>query len=156
MIPAMPSKRRAPATQMLMQSLHRTPAAPWTFRLYLGANGRNDFTKWDAALSAAGKARRNGSMRFLRAEPPQRWDRPHASALGNHVYVIRFHDQTGFKHRLFGYFDLEHHAFVICVIGYEQGDKYHPDDYEKRTERCRDEVSLGFNQRTVECPWPVA
>lgn len=36
-----------------MQSPHRTPPAPWSFRLHLGPNGRNDFTKKNA-LNAAG------------------------------------------------------------------------------------------------------
>ena len=151
----MPKKPRAQSPQVLMHSPVRTPDTPWEFRLYLGPGGRNAFTKWDNGLSAAGRARRNTAMKFLRVEPPQRWDRPHASSLGHNVYVIRFKDQTGFQHRLYGYFDLQHHAFVICETGYEKDSVYFPSGYIERTERCRTDVSMDFNGRTTICPWPL-
>ncbi len=94
-------------------------------------------------------------MKFLAQQPAKSWSRPKASPLGNNSYVIRFMDETGFNHRLFGFFDLSNHVFVICFAGYEQNDQYHPSDYEDRLEKCRREVSMDFDGRTTACTWPV-
>ena len=138
-----------------MHSSWRTPAVPWAIRLYLTETGRNDFSKWNASLSTKGRARRDSNIKFLRFQPEERWRRPEAAALGNHASVIHFQDETTFQHRLFGYFDLENHAFVICVVGFEQGNKYHPKDYEQRIQQRRASVGDAFNKRTIPCPWPV-
>ena len=145
----------APTGGILMHSPLRTPP-PWAFRLFVAENGRNDFIDWDARLSQAARARRASTMKFLRVQPEARWSRPHASPIRNNSYVIRFHDETGAQLRLFGFFSLEHHAFVICVIGREVGDKYYPKDYEERIARCKAVAQPAFHERTVDCPWPMA
>ena len=149
-------RRKEPVPQAVMLSSVRPPDAPWAFRLYVSESGRNDLNKWDAGLSEVGRARRSSSMKFLRTEPPQRWDRPHASSLGHNVYVIRFRDQTNFQHRLFGYFDHPNHAFVICVSGFEKDSAYHPDDYVERVDACRLAATVDPRKRTVACTWPIA
>ncbi len=94
-------------------------------------------------------------MRFLREHPCEHWERPKASPLKNNSYVIRFKDENGTEHRLFGFFHLTNHVFVICFAGTERDSKYYPVDYEKRLARLRIEVSDSFKERTVDCPWPV-
>ncbi len=153
---AMPSRREPAQKQTLMLSVSRAPDSPWVFMLYVSQSGKNEFTAWNASLSAAGKARRNAALKFLRVQPEQRWARPYASFIGHHGYVIRFKDETGFQHRLFGFFDPTHHSFVISVIGFEQNDVYHPKDYVKRTTERRVDVLADYGQRTVDCPWPVS
>lgn len=153
---AMSKKPSGPAPASVMHSTLRTPHTSWAFRLWLSPSGRNELSKWDAKLSTQGKARRNTAMKFLRVQPAERWSRPQASPLSDHVYVIRFHDETHSQHRLFGYFDLDHHAFVICFAGNEKDGVYHPADYVQRTIRCRQELSGHFSERTVECSWPIA
>lgn len=155
-MPYMPKvKRRSEPKAVVMLSPLRSPSAPWAFRLYIGQSGRNRLQDWSERLSVKARAKRDSTMKFLRVQPEQRWSRPQASPLGNHVYVIRFTDETGKQHRLFGYFALEHHAFVICLAGFEKDGRYQPKDYEERTKQCRVEVDPDCLGRTVECPWPV-
>lgn len=137
-----------------MQSALRTPSPPWTFRLYLSPSGRSELDKWDRRLSASGKASRDVNMRFLSHQPLERWTRPHASPVGDHVYVIRFHDESRSQHRLIGYFAPEYRSFVICVAALEQDNQYHPADYVDRTIQCRASIGSAFIERTAPCPWP--
>jgi len=140
---------------VLLQSTARTPDAPWNIRLFITSTDRNELAIWDSTLSVKGRARRDVAIKFLRVQPSTRWSRPQSSPLGDNCYVIRFKDQTGFQHRLFGYQDIKHHAFVICFEGYEQNDEYHPADYAERIKQCRTEVGDLFDERTVECEWPI-
>lgn len=150
----MPAKHRA-SPQVLMQASVRSPSTPWNILLLRDEDGRNRLEEWSAGVSLTGHARRDTTIKFLRAEPQMRWDRPHASSLGNNAYVIRFKDQTGYQHRLFGFFSLVHHAFVICLAGYEVGSKYHPTDYAKRVEKCRALGSDALAKRLAKCPWAI-
>lgn len=140
---------------MLLHSPLRTPHKPWQFLCYITAGGRNDFTKWDAKLSVKARAKRDVAMRYLRVQPPERWNRPLASSLGNHLYVIHFSDENGTAHRLCGFFDLQNHAFVICVTIVEKDGKYNPQDYEKRTLDARTQVARAFAQHTAPWPWRI-
>ncbi|WP_431107626.1 hypothetical protein [Variovorax paradoxus] len=139
----------------LLKGSKKPPFTVWEFRLWLTATGRNEHAKWDSELSKKGRARRNVSMKFLRDKPAAQWSRPEASPLGDHVYVIRFKDENGTQHRLFGYHDLDHHAYVICFEGFEKDHVYHPPNYEERVRKCRSDIKGQFDQRTIVCPWPV-
>jgi hypothetical protein len=92
-------------------------------------------------------------MKFLAQQPSDRWSRPHASPLKNHSYVIRFKDENGAQHRMFGFFARQHHTFVICFAGHEKDNKYHPPDYEARVAKCKSLVELDFKKRTTDCDW---
>lgn len=79
-------------------------------------------------------------MQHLETKPSHYWERPHASPLGNHIYVIRFRSTQG-QFRLFGHHDNELRAFVKTLHGTEKGGKYVPSNYEaianRRMEECR-------------------
>lgn len=136
--------------------LHRTthaPDQPWEIRCYVKER-RNDFEKWHAGLSVTGKARLAITLKYLCVRAESDWQRPHASTAGDHLGVIRFKDENRTQHRLTGYFDLAHHAFVICVAGIEKDGVYAPPDYEKRASACRESVGQYFDKRTSPWPWP--
>ena len=138
-----------------MQSTLRAPAIPWRFRLLIAESGKNEFNAWDRGLSAKARAKRDTNIRFLSEQPCERWERPTASPLGHNSYVIRFKDENGTEHRLFGFFHTENHVFVICFPGTERDSQYYPADYEERLARLRGEISAKFAQRTVDCSWPI-
>src|SRR4051812_23098902 len=101
-------------------------APSWKFRCYVNARGEDIIDNWLERVSVVGKANLDRTLEHLRVQPKDRWSRPHASPLGDHVYVIRFKDQNRTQHRLFGYFDDQHSAFVISVPGIERDDVYEP------------------------------
>lgn len=140
---------------MLLQSTAKAPQIPWSFRCYVSSTGRNEFEKWHRSLSPTGRAKLATRLRYLREQPAERWRRPDAVALKNHVCVIHFQDENRKQHRITGYFDIEHHAFVMCVIGFEKDDEYHPSDYEEKANACRASVGTRFGERTVGWPWPI-
>lgn len=113
-----------------------------------GSNGRSVVERQDAELSKTGKARRDVEIAYLRQQPLTRWTRPHASSLGDHLYVIRFRDENRKQHRMFGFADIPHHLFVICLTGYEKDNVYHPHDYIDRVKRCRDDIGPRIDERT--------
>lgn len=156
------SKKPAPAPapalsdfERLLQGSLKPVFAVWEFRLWLTESGRNDHEKWNSGLSATARARRDMNMRFLRDKPATLWERPDASPLGDNLYMIRFKDENGSQHRLFGYHDLKNHAYVICFEGFEKDNVYHPTDYKERIRKCRSDIEGQFNERTIVCPWPV-
>lgn len=138
---------------MLLHSKTRPPLQPWKFLHYLSKSGRNDIAAWDVDLSKKARANRNTAMRYLKVQPSDRWSRPLASPLGDHLYVIHFRDENGSAHRLCGFFDADHHAFVICVTIIEKDGKYKPENYEQRTNQARANVAGAFEQRTTSCDW---
>jgi hypothetical protein len=138
---------------MLLQSSARSPEFPWAYYWYLTDSGRNNFIKWDARLSTTAKVKRNTAMKYLRVQPLSRWSRPEASSLGNHIYVIHFNDENRTSHRICGFVDLEHHAFVICATMIEKDGAYHPADYETKTLSAQINVQGNFGKHTLACPW---
>ena len=136
---------------MLLHSTEKPPEKPWAFLWYLTDSGRNNLVKWDTGLSTKAKVNRNTAMKYLRVQPLSRWSRPEASPLGNGLYVIHFKDENSTAHRLCGFIDHEHHAFVICVTIIEKDGKYNPDDYETRTLTAKRKVQGDFNKHTAVC-----
>lgn len=138
---------------MLLQSHQKAPETPWIIYWYLTGTGRNNFTKWDKNLSIKGRVKRNTALKYLRVEPLSRWVRPETSPLGNLLYVIHFTDENRTAHRMCGFIDLAHHAFVICVTMIEKDGTYNPNNYEARTLSAKLDVQADFDKRTLECPW---
>ena len=141
--------------EALLEQPVKAVVSVWEYRLYVTPSGRNDIAKWDAKLSARARAKRNTNMKFLRDKPATQWSRPSASPISDNVYVIRFKDENGSEHRMFGYHDLQYHAFVICFEGYEKDNVYYPTDYEERVKKFRTEIAGKFDERTIACTWPV-
>jgi len=140
---------------MLMQSPLRSPAEPWEIRCFLKESGRNEAEKWHLALNKRMQVRLRTHLNHLRFQPEQRWTRPDAAALGDHLCVIHFKDENRTQHRLTGYFDIKNHAFVICVYGFEKDGVYTPQDYADKTRQCREDVGNDFQQRTAVWPWRI-
>lgn len=141
---------------MLLQSRLRTPHRPWAIRCLASTQRWADYAKWyERALTVKGRAKLATTLRYLVTEPSERWMRPKAVVLKDHVAVIHFSDENGMQHRITGYFDRKHHAFVMCVFGHEKDDQYQPGDYEERTLRDRSEVAGAFEQRTVAWPYEL-
>lgn len=140
---------------MLLHSPLRSPEQPWSIRCHLRAGGRNDVIRWYDKLTRRSQVAFRTRLQYLRFQPQGRWVRPNAAALKDHVCVIHFQDENRTQHRLTGYFDHAHHAFVICVIGVEKDKQYDPPDYEDRTHQCRTEVGDAFGQRTAEWPHEI-
>ena len=76
------------------------------------------------------------------------WSRPHASPLGDHIYVIRFTDENRTQLRVFGHFEDLEHCFVMTLSGGEKDDQYEPSNYASQTQDRRTLVSSDFFGRT--------
>lgn len=91
--------------------------------------------------------------------PKQKWERPHSSPLGDNTYVIRFTDETRKQLRVFGYFQDDHHCFVMTLTGEEKDDQYSPKDYEKILLEHRKFISKNFLQHSKpfeeRCFFPI-
>jgi len=96
-------------------------------------NAEGVISSWikKSRLSKKGQMNLERSLDQLKQQPKQNWSRPTASSLGNSIYVIRFKDENGTQHRVFGHFFDEHHSFVITLNGYEKDNAYHPHDYKE-------------------------
>lgn len=121
--------------------------------------GKGVIAKWlTADVSIAAQGRLEFAMDQLAQLPRQDWTRPHASAMGNHTYVIRFREVGGGQLRIFGHFSAHHSAFVMTFNGYEKDDVYHPSDYEQRTVRYKDacakeprKFSVSYRDQCMPC-----
>lgn len=112
----------------------------WSFRCYQDHRGRNEIHLFLSTLDCKALIDLRRAMQHLQTKASQYWARPHASPLGNHIYVIRFKSAQG-QFRLFGHHDDNLRAFVITAHGVEKGRRYVPRNYEdianRRMEQCR-------------------
>jgi hypothetical protein len=143
------------ATRLVLHKRVQGPLTPWRIRCYLRESGKNDAEKWYSKLTVKGKARLASRLRYLIERSQSDWVRDQAVTLGDNLAVIHLKDENGSEHRLTGYFDVEHHSFVICVYGFEKDGVYNPPDYVDRTNQCRKSVGQRFDERTVLWPWPL-
>ena len=101
-------------------------AIRWTYRCYVDHRERDVIDAWLCGLSKKAKARLLRTLEHLSAKPKDLWERPHASPLGDHIYVIRFTDENRSQWRIYG----EHHddseCFVLCCFGSERNNRYEP------------------------------
>lgn len=79
------------------------------------------------------------------------WVRPQACAIGDHIYVIHFKDESSKQWRPFGHIDLARGVFVFTEIAYEKDHVYHPDDAVERAKRHRDAITADFARRAKFC-----
>ena len=116
---------------------------PWEFFDFVDARQCNVIEQWRLGL-----ANMDRQLDQLSQLPKSLWTRPRASALGDHIYVIRFKDESGMQHRLFGHFVPGTRRFVLTLTGFEKDDKYYPADYEERAAKIRDVVNADFKTHT--------
>ena len=106
-----------------------TTPTTWTFLCYRNGSGRNQIYPQLRALSKQGTMNLRRTLEHLRVKPPSAWDRPQASPIGNHIYVIRFKDENRSQHRLFGHHESLYGEFVITLYGLEKDGNYAPPNY---------------------------
>jgi hypothetical protein len=98
----------------------------WTFRCYVDHRGMNVVLDWLSKLSPKARQNLKRTLEQLATKPKTAWERPHASPLGNHIYVIRFNDENRTQWRVYGEHEDERGCFVLTNYGTERGGKYDP------------------------------
>lgn len=101
-------------------------------------------------LSNKSQAKMDRSLDQLKQLPKTSWSRPHASSLGNSIYVIRFKDVNGTQLRVFGHFFDDHKAFVMTFEGYEKDNVYYPSTYPKMAQRHKADCDKDFSNKTIK------
>jgi hypothetical protein len=127
-------------------------AGPWNFHERRDRNGVV-ITVWisSSRLSKKAQARLERALDQLRHMPKTSWSKPApASNIGDHTYVIRFKDESGMQHRVFGHFYDPHLVFVLTFSGYEKDDVYYPSNYQDVAQRHRLACEADFHAHTVK------
>lgn len=88
--------------------------------------GKNVIIEWLEGLSAKARQNLKRTLEQLATKQKIGWERPSASPLGNHIYVIRFNDENRTQWRVYGEHDDERSCFVLTNFGTERGGKYSP------------------------------
>jgi hypothetical protein len=127
--------------------LAKTPA--WRFRCYLKQSGADLIQEWHGQLSKKGQAHLERTLEHLCVLDQTEWQRPHASALGHHIYVIRFRDENRTQHRIFGHFQGD--EFVMTTTAIEKDNRYEPNNAKEIAYIRRQECLANPDQRTQEC-----
>lgn len=123
------------------------------FRCMVTDRGTCALKVWlnDRSLSKAAHASLDRSIDQLSHQPPQNWSKPNpASSIGNHINVIRFHDENRKQHRIFGHFS-DSASFVMTLSGFEKDRIYHPTNYEGKSGEYRDWCNKDNEHRTIRC-----
>lgn len=139
---------------MARQSDHDMPLSRWKFRCMLTNRGICAIKPWLMRLSVRARANLDRTVEHLSLQPSQKWSRPDASPIGNHIYVIRFRDENGVQHRIFGHFSCKgtpDASFVMTLEGYEKGDVYYPVEYKKTASERRNQCVDSHANRTILC-----
>lgn len=123
----------------------------WNFHCSLRERGDHAIESWRVRLTRKGRAKLDRALDHLKHQPKDEWSRPHASPLGDHIYVIRFKDENGTPWRLFGHFYDAHHSFVATLGGTERDGQYLPDDYGERCASAKLHCDGDFDARTHAC-----
>lgn len=127
-------------------------AGPWNFHEQRDRSGAV-ITLWISSshLSKKSQARLERALDQLRHMPKTSWSKPApASNIGDQTYVIRFKDESGMQHRVFGHFHDPHLAFVLTFSGYEKDDVYYPSNYQDVAQRHRLACEADFHACTVK------
>lgn len=129
-------------------------APPWRFYDLLDKRGLNPIAEHRSRLSKKARAHLERAIDHLTPLELKDWHKPNpASNIGNHIYVIRFKDESGMQHRIYGHCIPEKGCFVMTHTGYEKGGTYYPSDYEERTAKLRDFVNECFEKRATATDW---
>ena len=129
------------------------PEAPkaWRFRCFRSLRGEDLIDEWAKKLSKKGKVKLTVALEYLCVQPRTEWSRPHASPLGNHIYVIRFKDENGTQHRLAGHFHEESYVFVLTQPVIEKDNQYDPSNYEDLAAAHKLNCDGDLDARTCTC-----
>ena len=123
---------------------------PWNYHERID-KGTAVITVWISSshLSKKAQARLERALDQLRHMPKTNWSKPApASNIGDHTYVIRFKDESGTQHRVFGHFHDPHRAFILTLSGYEKDDVYYPRNYQEVAQRHRVSCEAEFHALT--------
>lgn len=120
----------------------------WDFRSIMAGQGQTLYDKVMNEIPKSARASSNVALRFLRQQPLARWSRPKASALGDHLYVIRFKDDSSKQRRFFDFAEPANHCFVICLYRFEKDGKYQPADYLVRVRETQRDLGANIVNRT--------
>lgn len=132
-------------------NLMQLPKIRWNFHCLVSDRGVDATDKWKDGLSKTAQANLDRALEHLRFQKKTEWDRPHASPLGNHIYVIRFKDENRTQWRLFGHFYDEHDCFVATLGGTERDGIYFPAGYKDNCAREKSVCDKDFGKRTKPC-----
>ena len=93
------------------------------------------------------------TLEHLASKPKDYWERPHASPIGDNIYVIRFAEENRSQWRIYGEHDDDRECFVLCCHGTERDRRYHPTaDVCRHTANTRmAECRQHWDVRTCQC-----
>ena len=121
------------------------------FFCYRNTVGKNLIDSHLRQLSKRASFNLRRTLEHLRVKPFHFWDRPHASPLGNHIYVIRFKDEQRTQHRFFGHHQAGQTVFVITLYGQEKDNHYEPSNYRRTCEHRQRECLADPRRHTCAC-----
>jgi hypothetical protein len=128
----------------------------WQFRCMIDQRDRCVIKPWLADLSLKGQASLDRAIEHLAQQPQQSWTRPHASKIGDNIYVIHCHDENRTQHRPFGHFHPADHSAVLTLTGYEKDNTYYPKNYVRTTaDRCT-QCNADHTRCTTRCRYADA
>ncbi len=126
------------------------PHPAWNYHERV-ADARGVMSAWKRQQPVALQAKFDRVLDQLRQMPKSQWHKPApASALGNHIYVIRFTDVTKKQIRLFGHFFDAHQAFVMTFDGYEKDNVYYPAHYQALGSAYKQRCDADFQSCTQQ------
>lgn len=123
----------------------------WRFRCFKSVRGEDLIDRWHGKLSKKAQANLERTMEHLCVQDQSSWDRPHASSLGHHIYVIRFRDENRTQHRIAGHFHSESIVFVLTQPAVEKDDKYEPPNLLDIAKDNKSVCDGDFEGRTGNC-----
>jgi len=124
--------------QILLHSRSPSPTPAWRILEFVDGRGQGAISPLDRGrLTSKGRAKFDRTLDHLRWQPTDRWIRPKAASIGDHIYVIHFTDENRIPWRISGFIDLPHHAFIMCVPGTERDGNYEPPNYIEQVRACR-------------------
>lgn len=137
--------RLVPNAEEIVQVLH----APWNYHEQLNRT-RGVISHWAERekISKKAMASLERALDQLRQLPMNRWERPHASKIGDHTFVIRFTDVKRVQLRVFGHFYQPHKSFVMTGTGSEKDYVYTPKNYAQIAADAREVCIQDFARRT--------
>ncbi len=124
---------------------------PWTFYCRKDERGNDVIDDWYSTLQTKAKARFARTLDQLRPRPAQDWQRPDASPIRDHIYVIRFKDHSGIPQRVFGNFVFERAAFVMTVVAIEKDREYIPGNCPDQAARHQQRITANFLRYAILC-----
>lgn len=123
----------------------------WRFHCFLSERGEDLIDSWHAGISKKGKAKLERTLEHLAVQEKTAWDRPNASPIGDHIYVIRFTDENRMQHRIAGHFHGISLAFVLTQPGYEKDNVYYPKNFAQLAKSHKSVCDSDFPGRTRPC-----